>query len=118
MKEELKATGPEVSHAQSYKGKLNIYVCDECHGHIVTVDKDDGVTPFMIGCEAKGCKAVMKSSFYRVFDQSMAPTHEWYRPTEPEIATLQRGAADHVRQGGLMLRRCDGAPMKHPLTRR
>ena len=22
----------------------------------------DGVTPFMIGCEAKGCKAMMKSS--------------------------------------------------------
>lgn len=89
--------------AQSLVGKKNIYTCERCHGHIVTVDIDDGVTPFMIACCARPrCNGMMKSSMYRVFDQGMAASHEWYRPGP--TANLKPGEIDHVMRGGLLLR--------------
>ena len=33
--------------------RVNVYVCRKCGDHTVTVDVDEGVTPFMIGCHAK-----------------------------------------------------------------
>jgi len=86
--------------------RKNIYVCRKCRGHIVTVDFDQGVTPFAIGCRAThGCKGMMESSMYRVFDQSIGASHEWYRPTAPELATMPLAVQKHVDQGGLILRR-------------
>src|SRR3974377_965449 len=32
----------------------NVYTCRKCGGHTVTVDRDEGVTPFMIGCRESG----------------------------------------------------------------
>lgn len=32
--------------------RINVYTCRECGGHTVTVDVDEGVTPFMIRCRA------------------------------------------------------------------
>lgn len=89
--------------------RTNIYVCEKCRGHVVTVDRDEGVTPFMIACRdwlkgATACDGMMKSSMYRVFNPYMAASHEWYRPNAIEIATLNRYHADHVAKGGLMLR--------------
>ena len=84
-------------------GKLNIYTCQTCRGHLVTRDVDRGVTPFMIGCKAiPGCGGHMQSSMYRVFDQTMAETHQWYRP--PAVQVLTPAEQQHVRQGGLLLR--------------
>src|SRR5687768_10420783 len=61
----------------TFQGKKNIYVCDACKGHIVTVDRDHGVTPFMITCHATlFCKGMMKSSMYRVFDQNIGADYE------------------------------------------
>lgn len=72
--------------AIGFKGKKNIYTCDKCKGHVVTVDVDRGVTPFMIECKSTlGCKGMMRSSMYRVFDQDMRPDFEWYRPSAVEI---------------------------------
>ena len=89
--------------AEGFAGKKNIYTCDTCHGHIVTIDLEDGVTPFMIGCRAtERCKGMMKSSMYRVFDQTMAATHEWYKPGSAE--NLDYDTRKHVEQGGLLLR--------------
>ena len=34
--------------------KINVYVCQKCGGLTVTVDVDEGVTPFMLGCRATG----------------------------------------------------------------
>lgn len=90
----------------SYQGKKNIYVCEACHGHIVTVDADEGVTPFLTPCcVTKGCKGMMKSSLYRVFDQSIAPSHEWFRP-HPD-ARFSPSGMEHVSRGGLLLRKLD-----------
>ncbi|MGX9389778.1 hypothetical protein ACWX0K_10870 [Nitrobacteraceae bacterium UC4446_H13] len=93
----------DASEASSFKGKKNIYTCDTCGGHIVTVDIDAGVTPFMIACKvAETCEGTMRSSLYRVFDQSMRASHEWYRPAPPEALTGSQ--LDHVMMGGLLLR--------------
>lgn len=88
----------------AFQGKVNIYVCEVCHGHIVTRDKDAGVTPFMIPCEAKpACKGKMVSSMYRVFDQTMAEDSEWYRPSAAQA--LSPWEREHVEKGGLLLRK-------------
>ena len=74
--------GEAVKDPPGFKGKKNIYTCRKCCGHIVTVDVDDGVTPFMLKCRAtEGCDGTMHSSLYRVFDQKMAAAFEWYRPS-------------------------------------
>ncbi|MCK1407638.1 hypothetical protein [Bradyrhizobium sp. 76] len=89
---------------EGFQGKKNIYVCEKCKGHIVTVDIDRGVTPFTIDCKATVfCDGWMKSSMYRVFDQSMKASFEWYRPTAIEV--LSPGAQHHVDQGGLLIRK-------------
>jgi len=85
-------------------GKKNIYTCRECRGHIVTRDVVDGTTPFMIRCEAiVGCKGMMHSSFYRVFDGTIAASHEWYKPEVAQV--LEPGVRRHVEMGGLVLRK-------------
>ena len=89
---------------EGFKGKKNIYVCEKCKGHVVTVDVDHGVTPFMLACHATVfCTGMMKSSMYRVFDQDMRAGWEWYRPTAPEI--VKPHLQHHVDQGGLLLRK-------------
>lgn len=91
--------------AIGFKGKKNIYTCDKCKGHVVTVDVDRGVTPFMIECKATlDCKGMMKSSMYRVFDQDMRADYEWYRPSAIEV--VKPHLRHHIEQGGLLLRKC------------
>ena len=100
-----------------FKGRLNQYVCDTC-GHITTtIDRDNGVTPFMIECKgALPCSArrgsirgrsgrdVARSRGYGAsVDQSAAPTHEWYRPEHLD-GLSQQGLLSHVLAGGLLLR--------------
>lgn len=92
----------------SLRGKKNIYRCAGCNGTIVTVDRDEGVTPFAIGCRATtGCGGMMESSFYRV-DQDATPEYEWYYMTEAEAATVSRAMRDHHDHGGLALRKIGG----------
>ena len=92
-------------------GRVNVYVFP--YGHrTVTRNMAEGVTPFMIGCPP--CKAagalrnepgfrypMAESSFYRV-DQTLDHSHEWYRPES--IVGLDPDTAEHVRNGGLLLR--------------
>ncbi|WP_342163120.1 hypothetical protein [Methylobacterium sp. SD21] len=89
--------------AEGFKGKLNIYTCGTCRGHVVTKDLDEGVTPFMMECRATaGCRGDMRSSMYRVYDQEMRPDFEWYRPTAVEV--VEPPLRDHVSRGGLLIR--------------
>lgn len=102
------ATKPNAAEApQSLIGRKNIYTCGTCGGHVVTVDVDAGVTPFMIECKAApmGCQGYMQSSMYRVFDQRMRASWEWYKPTVLEVGQLSEAEQHHVAQGGLLLRR-------------
>lgn len=102
-------------------GKVNLYVCEgdpappslpglptrpakpDCGRFTVTVDREPGVTPFMIRCPF--CKATATSSFYRV-PQNWPADHEWYRPDEfgPEDSDWTK---EHVLKGGLMLRKIE-----------
>ena len=60
-------------------GKKNTYTCGRCSGQIVTIDKDEGVTPFQIMCRATSrCPGWMVSSFYEV-DQALAPNWQWVK---------------------------------------
>lgn len=88
----------------SFVGRKNAYVCHVCGGKTVTIDRDDGVTPFMIRCRAtKDCEAMAESSFYRC-DPTLVPTHEWYRPGAAEIGAATPAMRQHYEMGGLGLR--------------
>lgn len=102
------------------EGKLNVYRCQgkreflpplgkatqtqaSCGRQTVTIDREPGVTPFIIGCPDCGGEA--QSSMYRV-PANLDPTHEWYRPDS--LDGLKPGERDHVERGGLLLRPIKG----------
>lgn len=83
--------------------RINRYDCQKCGRHIITIDRDYGVTPFMLLCLAtEGCKGCMYSRFYR--DPRGVPMFEWYSPDIAERAVLDAGTMAHVEQGGLLIR--------------
>jgi len=112
--------------------RINVYVCQKCGGYTVTVDVDEGTTPFMIGCRAGAiedfgegvavvnnkCKGFAYSSFY---PRGPKPPHigdpkwEWYKPTMTDLASRYTGQtlrnmAEHVDKGGLDIRRRTNRP--------
>lgn len=89
------------------KGAKNTYHCGRCQTWIVTINVDDGVTPFTVLCESccvQGRFGSMYSSLYRKTD--LEPTHEWYRPTKGQLRKLKASLPmmQHVAAGGLILR--------------
>lgn len=104
------------------KDKLNAYICPKLH-HVITVNKADGVTPMFISCDKCGERA--SSRMYNV-DQSLTPTHEWYKPTPEElekavqetvteqkieakdVEMVRNSFKQHVDDGGLLLRKIGG----------
>jgi len=85
------------------KGKKNIYRCEKCKRAIVTIDIDEGVTPFMIDCRATpGCNGFMRSNFYDC-PPDFEATFEWFKPK----ITLFYGPEmrEHFRKGGLDIRK-------------
>ena len=98
-------------------GKENVYVCETCGGYTVTVDVDDGVTPFMLGCRANvqgmgiyvpTCKGMAQSQFYPVGPRPIhipPPAWEWYKPTGADFDNLSAAMKEHVYKGGLDIRR-------------
>lgn len=86
--------------------RLNRYTCERCRGTVITIDREEGVTPFMVRCRADvfakgGCGAFMVSSFYR--DVEGVPTFEWRKPTKAEYRKYSPEMRDHVDQGGLCI---------------
>jgi ssDNA-binding Zn-finger/Zn-ribbon topoisomerase 1 len=85
------------------KGEKNSYTCQKCGGVIVTIDVDDGVTPFMLACRATpGCNGVMRSGFYVAVDQSAEPDYEWFKPSS--LKGYNREMREHIKKGGLDIR--------------
>lgn len=85
--------------------RINQYTCTSCGGVITTVDRDSGVTPFMLACRAMdGCYGTMHSHLYRVAP-GLTPDHEWYKPTS--LKGLTPGMRDHVEMGGLLIRKIE-----------
>jgi hypothetical protein len=82
-------------------GARNRYTCDTCTRHIITEDRDVGVTPFTLRCLATpNCKGTMRSSFYRG-EEDGTPTYEWRKSTPEELVKASPAARDHYIQGGL-----------------
>lgn len=109
--ESIIETGRRIAESYNRKGegfdntgKKNAYECPDCSAHIVTIDRHPGVTPFMTKCGI--CGGFAQSKMYRVADW-LEPTHEWYRPESLEEVPL--GSADHIANGGLILRSIGGA---------
>lgn len=90
---------------RSFKGRKNAYTCGSCGCVTVTIDRDAGVTPFMIKCRRPdgGCSGMAQSAMYRI-DQNLAPAFEWYAPDSHERAAAPPAAQEHYRMGGLALR--------------
>lgn len=85
--------------------RTNCYTCNTC-GHIIkTIDRHEGVTPFMIACDV--CKNRSISSMYRNTHPDLEPIYEWVVPTIKEIKKYKKnvGMLDHIFNGGLELKR-------------
>lgn len=83
--------------------KINVYTCNARH-FTVTVDVDEGVTPFMISCKTPGCEEYARSSFY---PKGPKPTNipdpqwEWVIPTKEQIEEIVKKhpeSADDIRE--------------------
>lgn len=86
-------------------GAKNLYVCQTCRNVVVTIDRDEGVTPFMIRCRAlSNCTGMMHSVCYQIPEKyrDKEPTFEWYKPNIKDVSIQNRA---HVHSGGLLLRR-------------
>lgn len=89
-----------MSEAQN---RINVYTCP--HGHkTVTINRDQGTTPFLIRCPDLTCDDMAQSCMYQC-DQTLKPQFEWYRPSEAEQQSLEPEVLEHVQRGGLLKRR-------------
>lgn len=90
----------------SLQKPINVYVCQKCRQGVVTIDRDEGATPFLIRCvSSKGCDGMAQSELYSV-PQDLVPTYEWRKPTSTEYKKLDKVTRkDHVDRGGLLLYR-------------
>src|SRR5262249_2016093 len=97
----------------SLQQPINVYNCLKCDGWIVTIDRDEGVTPMMLRCLAsKGCDGMMESAFYMVADEILTPTYEWRRPSKGEYLRMKASMRAHIDQGGLEI-----YPIRSPAER-
>ena len=85
------------------RGEKNVYVCEDGH-ETVTLDRDEGTTPFMMRCRHDGCTKTSQSKFYRV-DQRLVATWEWYKPAADDPCMRDDAVREHVELGGLMPRK-------------
>ena len=94
-------------------GALNVYTCQTCGKRLVTRDRDEGTTPFLLSCRlTKGCPGPMQSACYpkRLPADLPEPTLEWIKPTPAELVRFlktqkkryHRAIREHVAKGGLI----------------
>jgi hypothetical protein len=86
-------------------GKVNVYTCPKCGREMVTVDRDEGVTPFMLRCRVTlDCDGMAESCLYRPPPDHGPPMFEWYKPTEKQLKKAEPSMRHHAEQGGLFIR--------------
>lgn len=95
-------------------GQRNAYKCERCQYILTTINRADGVTPFMLRCRnpnnPDGCPGMMRSYCYRLPANAPEPTWEWYAPSKGQRKRLDSGMRDHVERGGLLFRQIAHAP--------
>ncbi|NDV93485.1 hypothetical protein D0T84_00945 [Dysgonomonas sp. 521] len=91
-----------IEDANIYDGRgiYDLYECEKCNRHKVTLYEDKGVTPFMIKCD---CGAFMQhtKSYKNIPDY--VRVYKWKRPTLEQTRALPDGLIEHVLNGGLVL---------------
>lgn len=94
------------------ESRENVYTCKKCGGYTVTVDVNEGVTPFILRCRASGkegdCDGDAYSAMYPDGPRPARippPAWEWFKPTGSEYNKLSRAMKEHVDRGGLDIRR-------------
>lgn len=110
-KRKTKKRAEKVLTASVKARRINKYICQVCGGAIVTIDRDEGITPPVIACKATdGCTGAMTSNFYAV-DESENPTFEFYRP-QNIIGEIDDDTRRYLDGGGLVLRKISTASRK------
>ena len=104
-----------VTHEWVEGARYNVYDCPgngrgEGPHPILSMDVDEGVTPFMVGCPDHKLAAA-QSRFYRV-DAMRRPALfpvwlVWRRPTKGELKRERREGGAHYGSGGLA---CEWVP--------
>lgn len=91
-----------IEDAKIYDGRgiYDLYVCEKCQNQKITLYKDKGVTPFMIGCNCGGSMQHTKS-FKSVPDY--VRVDNWIRPSLEQLNQLSTGLIEHILNGGLVL---------------
>jgi DNA-directed RNA polymerase subunit RPC12/RpoP len=91
--------------------RYNGYKCRECGGAWLTVDLNEGVTPFTTPCFAtENCGGVAYSMGYPTSEppKDLPLLIEWYKPVTTRGLSLE--LAEHVQKGGLLRRARKDAP--------
>lgn len=110
------STGPQSPMdriSAGFRPTRNKYTCQKCGHHIFTEDRDEGTTPFMIGCTKEGCGGTMESSCYRgrdIFDEPA--TFIWRKPTRKEYKRASPAMREHFDMGGLDMHPADARPAR------
>lgn len=96
------------------RGRYNVWECEVCGADFLAYDRHPGTTPFAVAHDrfdpAADCEGITTSTFYaegrarQALGAKGGPSHEWYRPSADELRTLGKHAAEHVHQGGLLVR--------------
>ena len=90
-------------------GRKNIYTCRKCGGVTITLDIDEGITPFLILCRASGqegdCDGLAESSMYQVQIDTPPALWEWFKPEGQDYLNLSKAMRAHVDNGGLDIRK-------------
>lgn len=89
---------------------LNGFLCDGCQGITMTIDRHPGYSPLYVDHKAfdpaSRCPGMGTSLEYPddLPPADWTPSHEWIRPSEFVLMTLEDKFVDHVMRGGLILR--------------
>lgn len=87
---------------------IHVYTCPFGHT-MVTVEIAEGSTPMLMTCrqnhvDGKQCTAATQINLQKSY-AGLIPEFEWYKPVE--LRGLSRQEKDHVREGGLLLRKIE-----------
>jgi hypothetical protein len=87
----------EQKESKAPKGRISVYTCGAEDHKLVTIEREEGVTPFVIPCQE--CNSEM---LHRHDDENAIPTHEWFKPRSGKF---DKATYEHIQKGGLILRK-------------
>lgn len=92
--------GPHIEHGADGLRMVPGVVSPLAH-QLLSMDVDEGVTPFMVTCPDHGVHAT--SRFYRMrLDAALLPVRMvWRKATKGELKRERRDGGDHYSRGGL-----------------